>query len=143
MHRAAHKVLEWLLRRFLIHRYNMFDVIACSLPYHDTNVWARLIQLLPVAETAFSFLEGARKTGTPLPRSVLIERCVTPGGIDLLDFLYQVLTKTIKRGITNRALCSLWAALCVGSLRLRPVESTAASVLPLALSALRSTVRPS
>lgn len=139
MEKAAHKVIEWLLRRFQIHRFNMFDVVACSIAFHETNAWARLVQLLPVRESAFSFLEGVHRTGSPMPRQVLIERCVTPGGIDLLDFLYQVMAKSAKRGIANRPLCSLWGSLAVGAVRFRPLESTTQSVLPLALSALRHT----
>lgn len=138
MARAAHKVLEWLLRRFLIHRYNLFDVVATTLPFHDTAVWARLVQLLPVADTAFAFLAGVRKTGAPLPRSVLVERCLTPGGIDLLDFCFQVARKSLTRGIVNRPLCALWASLAVGAIRLRPVESTVKLVLPLGVQALRT-----
>ncbi|XP_076364857.1 HEAT repeat-containing protein 1-like [Tachypleus tridentatus] len=44
--RPAHKALEWLIHRFHIHVYNVDDLIACILPYHETRIFVRVIQLL-------------------------------------------------------------------------------------------------
>jgi hypothetical protein len=132
MSRPCHKVLEWLLRRFSIHRFNVLDVMVCCLPYHETVIASRLVQLLVIEKTLFSFFDGVRKTGAPMPRGVLVERCVHSPA--LLPFVFERVQASVACGVANRALTSLWASLCVGVVRLRPNEETVRSVLSLSLS---------
>ena len=39
-------LLLFVFSRFHIHLYNMDSLIACVLPYHETKVFVRVIQLL-------------------------------------------------------------------------------------------------
>ncbi|KAF2986080.1 hypothetical protein EK904_013715 [Melospiza melodia maxima] len=48
MLKPAQKCLEWLIQRFHIHLYNQDSLIGCVLPYHETNVFVRVIQLLDI-----------------------------------------------------------------------------------------------
>ncbi|KAG2467221.1 HEAT1 protein, partial [Polypterus senegalus] len=50
MLKPAHKCLEWLINRFHIHLYNQDSLIACALPYHETKVFVRVIQLLTLSD---------------------------------------------------------------------------------------------
>ena len=43
---AAHKVLEYFIRRYQVHDHNVEALLECALPYHETNYFARLLQLL-------------------------------------------------------------------------------------------------
>lgn len=43
--KPAHKIIEFFIRRYQIHEYNVNDVVECVLPYHETNYFARMIQL--------------------------------------------------------------------------------------------------
>lgn len=44
--RSTGKCLEWLVRRFRIHQYNVEMVLAAFMPYHETQEFARMLQLL-------------------------------------------------------------------------------------------------
>ncbi|TSL75270.1 HEAT repeat-containing protein 1 [Bagarius yarrelli] len=46
--KPALKCLEWLVNRFHIHLYNQDSLIACVLPYHETKVFVRVVQLLMI-----------------------------------------------------------------------------------------------
>ncbi|KAJ8794082.1 hypothetical protein J1605_019074 [Eschrichtius robustus] len=46
--KPAQKCLEWLIHRFHIHLYNQDSLIACVLPYHETRIFVRVIQLLKI-----------------------------------------------------------------------------------------------
>ncbi|KFZ49562.1 HEAT repeat-containing protein 1, partial [Podiceps cristatus] len=48
MLKPAQKCLEWLIHRFHIHLYNQDSLIGCVLPYHETNLFVRVIQLLNI-----------------------------------------------------------------------------------------------
>lgn len=54
LHGAAHKVLEFFIRRYQVHDNNVDALLECSLPYHETNYFARLVQLLKCASRYFS-----------------------------------------------------------------------------------------
>ncbi|XP_062428148.1 HEAT repeat-containing protein 1 isoform X3 [Rhea pennata] len=48
MLKPAQKCLEWLIHRFHIHLYNQDSLIGCVLPYHETKLFVRVIQLLNI-----------------------------------------------------------------------------------------------
>lgn len=71
----SHKTLEYLIRRYKIYAYNVDDVILCALPYHETSLFVRIVQLLNLEKTQWHFLEGVKKSGAPPPRAVLVKQC--------------------------------------------------------------------
>ena len=75
--KPAHKTLEWLIRRYQVHLYNTDDLVACVFPYHQSNVFARVVQLLNLTNTKWSWLTSVQKTGSPLPRSTIIQHCIS------------------------------------------------------------------
>ena len=74
LHSAAHKALEFLIRRFEIHKYNMDAVLACVLPYHGTRWFVRMVQLLRLKETCWSWLQGKHGMSPPA-RATFVARC--------------------------------------------------------------------
>ena len=74
LHSAAHKALEFLIRRFEIHKYNMDAVLACVLPYHGTRWFVRMVQLLRLKETCWSWLQGKHGSSPPA-RATFVARC--------------------------------------------------------------------
>ena len=44
--RSTGKCLEWLVRRFRIHEHNVENVLTAFMPYHETQEFARMLQLL-------------------------------------------------------------------------------------------------
>ena len=74
LHSAAHKALEFLIRRFEIHKYNVDAVLACVLPYHGTRWFVRMVQLLRLQETCWKWLQGKQGMSPP-SREAFVSRC--------------------------------------------------------------------
>lgn len=91
--RSAHKCLEWLIRRFKAHVYNVDALMELALPHSDTAIFGRLIQLLelnaaskvlgPGSSTVplWHFLAPNQKSGAPLPRDVLARQCLKDAAV--------------------------------------------------------------
>lgn len=44
LYEECHKVLDYLLRNFQVHRYETDDLIICFMHFHSTSYYTRLIQ---------------------------------------------------------------------------------------------------
>lgn len=73
----AFPVLEYLLRRYAVHEHNVDSLMLAALPFHATNQFVRLVQLMRLRGTLFEFLEPMQESGAALPRSTLVLRCLT------------------------------------------------------------------
>ncbi|KAK7300089.1 hypothetical protein RJT34_10922 [Clitoria ternatea] len=78
---SALKTLEYLIRRHKVHVYNTEDLILCALPYHDTHVFVRIVQILDTRNTRWGFLDGVKVTGAPPPRTVIVQQCIRDKGV--------------------------------------------------------------
>ncbi|KAL4178617.1 hypothetical protein AMTRI_Chr13g116010 [Amborella trichopoda] len=78
---SAQKTVEYLIRRYKVHVYNMDDLVLCALPYHDTTVFVRIVQLLDLRNTKWGFLEGVKVSGAPPPRKVIVQQCTRDFGV--------------------------------------------------------------
>ncbi|XP_075059835.1 HEAT repeat-containing protein 1 [Mixophyes fleayi] len=96
MLKPAQKCLEWLIHRFHIHLYNQDSLIGCVLPYHETKVFVRVIQLLKIAEPThkWNWLHPIQKPGVPLARSTVITHCYKD--MDFMEFICNLATKSVK-----------------------------------------------
>ncbi|KAJ4893034.1 Uncharacterized protein Rs2_19828 [Raphanus sativus] len=74
--RASLETLEYLIRRYKVHVYNVEDVVLCALPYHDTHAFVRIVQLISTGNTKWKFLDGVKNSGAPPPRSVIVQQCI-------------------------------------------------------------------
>ncbi|XP_018616676.2 HEAT repeat-containing protein 1 [Scleropages formosus] len=94
--KPAQKCIEWLIHRFHIHQYNQDSLIACSLPYHETKVFVRVIQLLKIKDPThrWNWLQCLQKPGVPLARGTLITHCYKDLGF--MDFICSLVTKSVK-----------------------------------------------
>lgn len=72
----AHKCLEWLIRRFEIHEYNKDELMLLILPYHETRIFVRCVQLMRLNDPAdkWHWLEKLQKPGIPLSKQALLNR---------------------------------------------------------------------
>ncbi|XP_075718875.1 HEAT repeat-containing protein 1 [Rhinoderma darwinii] len=96
MLKPAQKCMEWLIHRFHIHLYNQDSLIGCVLPYHETKVFVRVIQLLKIEDPThkWNWLHPIQKPGVPLARSTLITHCYKDMGF--MEFICSLVTKSIK-----------------------------------------------
>ncbi|XP_042189046.1 HEAT repeat-containing protein 1-like [Callorhinchus milii] len=101
MLKPAQKCLEWLIQRFHIHLYNQDSLIGCVLPYHETKVFVRVIQLLKLSDPThrWHWLEPIQKPGVPLAKNTLINHCYKD--MSFMDFICNLVTKAGKAFLDN------------------------------------------
>ena len=69
---TAGRVIEWLVRRFRVQEFNVSDVLALFLPYHESPHFAKMVSILTIDEnTPFSFLASYKAAGKPVSRTTL------------------------------------------------------------------------
>ncbi|KAK5875369.1 hypothetical protein CesoFtcFv8_027852 [Champsocephalus esox] len=120
--KPAHKCIEWLVHRFHIQRYNADSLLGCALPYHNTKVFVRVLQLLHLREkTNWSWLHPVQKAGVPLSREALVSHCCSD--LSFMDFICSLVTKSIQAysGATEsssklRVVFTFYASVIVSSL---------------------------
>lgn len=92
---CAHKALEWLINRYNIQEYNRNDFLMLILPYHETNIFVRALQLVKINETSdsFAWLKNIQKSGVHLSKSLLYEFAATSPQFlkDIGEFTLQAL----------------------------------------------------
>ncbi|XP_076243832.1 HEAT repeat containing 1 homolog l(2)k09022 [Calliopsis andreniformis] len=79
----AHKALEWLIHRFRIHEFNRDQFLLLILPYHETRMFVRALQLLDLSDAAdkWHWLEPLQKPGISLPSMTLINHLSSDNGL--------------------------------------------------------------
>ncbi|KAL7147600.1 hypothetical protein ABFS83_06G118300 [Erythranthe nasuta] len=78
---SALKTVEYLIRRYKVHVYNVEDLILCALPYHDTHVFVQIVQLIDTGNSRWKFLDGVKASGARLPREVIVQQCIRDMGV--------------------------------------------------------------
>ncbi|XP_073001076.1 uncharacterized protein At3g06530 isoform X2 [Typha latifolia] len=103
---AALKTMEYLIRRYQIHVFNMDELVLAVLPYHDTHTFVRIVQLLDLRNSKWAFLDGVKAMGAPPPRNVIVQQCIRDKG--LLEALcsYASPTKEFQHSGTTIHFCT-------------------------------------
>ncbi|GMI76636.1 hypothetical protein like AT3G06530 [Hibiscus trionum] len=107
---ASLKTLEYLIRRYKIHVYNIEDLVLCALPYHDTHAFVRIVQLINTGNSKWKFLDGVKVSGAPPPRSVIVQQCIRDMGV--LEALCNYASPT-KKFQASRPVVSFCTAVIV------------------------------
>ncbi|XP_068649643.1 uncharacterized protein At3g06530 [Aristolochia californica] len=92
---SALKTLEYLIRRYKVHVYNVDELVLSALPYHDTHAFVRIVQLLDLQgrNKIWGFLEGVKISGAPPPRKIIVQQCIRDMGVLETICNYAVPTK--------------------------------------------------
>ena len=142
--KPAHKVLEWLIRRYQIHVHNVDSLVTCILPYHETNLFSRVLQLLSIRDRSskWNWLRPVQKAGSPLSKTAFLQHCVSDPGF--LSFICEM----VKEGIglegvppsSLRVLFTFYTSTIVGVLDMLPkvTEKFLSQLLPYLLEGLKS-----
>ncbi|KAB1271251.1 HEAT repeat-containing protein 1 [Camelus dromedarius] len=121
--KPAQKCLEWLIHRFHIHLYNQDSLIGCVLPYHETRIFVRVIQLLKITNSKHKWfwLLPVKQSGVPLAKGTLATHCYRDLGF--MDFICSLVTKSVKVFATHpggsaqlRVLLTFYASTLVSAL---------------------------
>lgn len=96
----AHKCLEWLIRRFQINEFNVDDLMMLILPYHETRIFVRCIQILNIRDSKhrWNWLHPLQKPGITLSKQVLFNRAATD------HFLLKLISKFTEDAVKELGL---------------------------------------
>ena len=143
--KPAQKALEWLIRRFRINLFNVDDLICCVLPFHETNLFARVLSTITLNKQTekWDWLSQTKRSGAPLPKSVLIQHCLSD--YSFLAFICQMLPQAIdikkNRSSENfKTICSFYTGILLGVAESpgNLTESRIGRILPFLYQGLRS-----
>ncbi|KAM7273255.1 hypothetical protein ACFE04_027919 [Oxalis oulophora] len=133
---ASHKTLEYLIRRYKVHVYNIEDLILSAFPYHETHAFVRIMQLINTGNTRWKFLDGVKTSGAPPPRSVIVQQCIRDMGV--LETLCSYASST-KKAQSSRPVISFCTAVIIETLgSITSLDSDAVKrILPFVVSGLQ------
>ncbi|XP_052747082.1 HEAT repeat-containing protein 1 [Bicyclus anynana] len=141
---SSHKALEWLVNRYHIHQYNQDAIIALILPYHETKIFIRFVQLFRLKDSRWEWLEPVQKHGVPLTKQVLHNQCVSNNST--LQFIAATTDKYVKEyGERATQLNTVFAFLCstaIGTINTKQNvnESIISALLPTITKGLESPI---
>ncbi|XP_057534172.1 uncharacterized protein At3g06530 [Amaranthus tricolor] len=134
---SAFKTLEYLIRRYKIHVYNFEELILCSLPYHDTHAFVRIVQLIDFGNTRWKFLDAVKGSGAPPPREVIVQQCIRDMGVLEVICSYGTPAKKHRPATPVISFCTAVVVEVLGSLA--TVDSDIVKrILPFLNSGLQS-----
>ncbi|KAM6493306.1 hypothetical protein JOM56_011440 [Amanita muscaria] len=135
----TNKVLEWLVRRFRIHEFNVEDVFALFLPYHETPHFAKMLTILHIKpNSTWSFLLPFKAATQSVPRMPLVIEMIK--NTDVARFISSLLPSSLKHNHVHRTLVAFNAA-CLDDFINRSKsldEGTVAYLLPAILQPLQT-----
>ena len=141
--KPAHKVLEWLIRRFQIHTFNVDSLMTCVLPYHETNLFARVVQLLPIKQSSskWHWLRPVQKAGKPLSKTAFLQHCISD--VSFLSLICNLVTEGMPLEMapsSSRVLFAFYTTTVVGVLHMMPAvtEKFLTHLLPYLLKGVNS-----
>ncbi|CAH1183154.1 unnamed protein product [Phaedon cochleariae] len=142
---CTHKALEWLINRYSIQEYNREDLLMLCLPYHESNIFVRVIQLMKFKDTrdSFFFLKALQKSGAHLTKLSLLNHASTNSGF--LKFVTKYLIQLLKVHEKPNLLTVVFNFYCTvftGALEYsqKMNEDQISQMLPLLLKGLNSPV---
>lgn len=103
--------LEWLVHRFNIEQYNADILLGYALPYVSTQVFTRLIQVIPLKNNPeiaknWWWLTRSRKTGVQINEKSFIAEAIND--TRLLKLVCSLTIKVIEEHKINDELVTVW-----------------------------------
>lgn len=70
---GCHETLEYLIYKFHVHTYQTDDLLCALMPYHETRLFARALQVITRFDSDhWAWLEPYQKEGVPVPKERII-----------------------------------------------------------------------
>lgn len=105
---CAQQVFEYLVRVHEVHVYNVMAVLRAFLPYHDHNIFARVLLLLDLRDTGFQFLSVNQERGAPLLREHLVLVCAESR--KALRLVCSAMAMSVRMQVIHNAAYALFAS---------------------------------
>lgn len=120
MIQAAHKCLEWLIRRFNINLYNKDEFLMLILPYHQTNMFVRCIQSMKFEDPTnkWNFLADVKKSSSPLSKYALWNHGATqPSFLGFVGkFTYEAIKELDHKAGSLQTILAFYCTTIIGAL---------------------------
>ncbi|RZF32205.1 hypothetical protein LSTR_LSTR004068 [Laodelphax striatellus] len=72
------QALEWMISRYQVNEYNIDSLFMLALPYYETKLFPRLLQLINLKSSpSWFWLQPVKKEGLPLSKTALFNRAST------------------------------------------------------------------
>ncbi|KAF8567532.1 hypothetical protein P879_05822 [Paragonimus westermani] len=90
------QAMEWLVYKFQVHLYYVQDFIRCVMPYHETGLFAKFLQLIDFKSCGqeFKWMEPYAEAGRSLSRPQLVRECLRQRS--LVPFLTSMILNAVK-----------------------------------------------
>lgn len=100
----CHETLEYLIYKYQVHNYQTNDLLCALLPYHETRLFARALQVINnLDSTLWGWLEPYRKEGVAVPKQRIIDVLSSRSKLPLVsllgDKLIEINRDSSKAGI--------------------------------------------
>lgn len=140
---SAHKALEWLIYRYHIHQYNRDDLLMLILPYHETNLFVRAVQLIKIRDENddLFWLKGLQRPGVHLPKSALLNHAASsPQFLKFVTKFVLAMAKEHDKPSSLTVAFNFYCVVITGAIeRSASINETQVSyILPGLLKALQS-----
>lgn len=142
---CAHKALEWLVYRYQIHEYNKNDLVMLILPYHETNIFVRALQLIKIRDEndKFYWLKSLQKPGIHLPKISLLNHAASdPHFLKSISKYVLLIIKEHEKPSNLTTIFNFYCVTIAGAIeRSQTVNDTQVSmILPTLLKGLQSDI---
>ncbi|TGZ74250.1 hypothetical protein CRM22_001038 [Opisthorchis felineus] len=95
-HFDALQSMEWLVHKFQVHHYYVEDYVRCVMPYHETGLFAKFLQLIDFQTCApeFLWLRPYAESGKCLSRLQFVRECTRERSF--VPFLCSMILNAVK-----------------------------------------------
>lgn len=109
----ALKALEWLVRRFHVHLENSDALVLAGLPYHQEEVFVRILHIIPRFPPSFQFLQVPKQTLKGPSRNSLVR--IFAKDEQVLTVVNNWVLESIETGNAHSSLLVFWSTtlICV------------------------------
>lgn len=121
--KPALKALEWLVRRFRVHVYNVDDLLHTLLPYHELPVWANALSIIPNDKIIgqWKFVRPYLKTTWNVPRHAVAFAASNSDAF--FTAMNSYILESCRQGLNNPTLMKFWSGIIVEAVSNRIVQT--------------------
>lgn len=84
----CHETFEYLIYKYKIHSYQPNDLLCALLPYHETRLFARALQVMgQLEDSLWGWLEPYQREGVPVPKGRLLNILASKSKLPLVSLL--------------------------------------------------------
>lgn len=111
--RPGVRTLEWLIRRFRIHVYNVRSLLLTVLPLHESPLFQNVLTLIPAERLVdeWKFLRPYHKTSTQIPHHTVVNAATNNEPFFSVFNSYTL--STCRNGASHPVLMRFWGGIVV------------------------------